>query len=85
MAGELMGVYEPMTEREYMQRYHLPSQLQRARAKVARLENRARLFGMNELLTNLQHADEAWDRAVWGAQDAAEALGGSIGFGETRR
>lgn len=80
-----MGVYEPMSEREYMQRYHLPSQLASARAKVARLENRARRFGMTELLTNLQHVDEAWDRAVWGAQDAVESHGGSIGFGEVIR
>lgn len=80
-----MGVYDPMSEREYFQRYHLPRQLDNARAKLRRLENRARRFGMNELLTNPAHLDEAWDRAVWNAQDAVEAHGGSIGFGEAKR
>lgn len=48
----------------YYQVYHLPDQLAKARAKVKRLEDRARRFGMKELLENPEQIDAAWDREV---------------------
>lgn len=39
-----------MTQREYMQFYHLPKQIERARAKLEMLESRARKWGMKECL-----------------------------------
>lgn len=39
-----------MTEREYMQFYHLPRQLETARARLRKLEERARRFGAHDLL-----------------------------------
>lgn len=78
-----------MTEREYFrerrQITNLPGQLEAARRRVRDLENKARRYGMTELLTNPQHLDDAWDRTVWKAQEAVEAHGGSIGFGEAGR
>lgn len=39
-----------MTEREYLQLYHLPAQIERARAKLLKLEERARKYGAYDLL-----------------------------------
>lgn len=40
----------PDQAREYYQRYHLPRQLEAARAKVTYLERKAERLGMRELL-----------------------------------
>lgn len=52
------------TTRLYWRVYHLPDQLAKAREKVARLERRAREYGMKELLENPEQLDVAWDREV---------------------
>lgn len=49
-----MSTHRQMTEQEYRslyaQAYHLPRQIEAARAKVRHLEAKARRFGMDELL-----------------------------------
>lgn len=65
-----------MDEREYAriinQQQRLPAQLARARARVCQLERQAVRLGMKELLTNPEHVDKAWDRAI---DDARAAVG----------
>jgi hypothetical protein len=51
-------------EHECHRRRYLPGQLRAARHKVKALEAEARRYGMKELLTNTEHVDEAWDRAI---------------------
>lgn len=80
-----MSPVEREATREYFRRRRLPGQIDAARRKLLSLENEARRYGMNELLTNPVHVDRAWDREIGRAQDEAEAKGGSIGFGETLR
>jgi hypothetical protein len=48
-------------------------------------QNEARLRSVRELLENPRHLNSAWDRLIRDAQDAVEAHGGSIGFGEAAR
>ncbi len=43
---------EKEERREYNMRYNLPGQIERARAKVAYLEAKARRFGMTDLIEN---------------------------------
>jgi hypothetical protein len=54
-----------MTEQEYRRLYyevyHLPTQIANARAKLARLEDRARKYGMRELLANPDAASDAFE------------------------
>jgi hypothetical protein len=51
-------------QREYHQAYHLPKQLARARHRVAQLEQKARVYGMNELLENPDLVNECFEREV---------------------
>lgn len=84
-----MGTYEPMSEQEYFRHQrqitNLPHQVERLREKTKALEYKARRYGMTELLTNLEHVNRAWDKAILGAQEAVEDHGGDIGFGEAKR
>lgn len=78
-----------MTEGEYNRimhrRRYLPLAIYNTRRKLRQLEAEAASLGMNDLLTNPEHVNVAWDQAIADAQSAAEASGGSIGFGETIR
>ena len=59
---------DQMSDREYnrirCRMYHLPSQLERARRRVAQLEAECVHYGMKELLTDPKHANRAFDREV---------------------
>lgn len=64
-----------MTEQEYRRLYyevyHLPTQIANARAKLARLEERARKHGLRDLLTDPGAASDAFEL------EAVRALAGN--------
>lgn len=59
-------------DRLYREIYHLPKRMRCTRAKLARLEERARFLGMDELLSDPRHADAAFEREVAAAKKASK-------------